>query len=258
MNPSNEAASSGRRHSMGVDGAFNVRDIGGATTTAGTTVLTERVYASATLDAITARGIEQLRAVDIGMVLDLRSPGELERHGRFPVDQYPVHWEHLSSTVAPPSGDEVRKIAAEQVTDPMNPMYVEIMRTSGPVFARGLQLLGDPGAPPAIVHCTSGKDRTGLFVLLLHLVVGVPLDAALAEYHQDDETTKRAASDMLGRYPVMGEMGSEVMMHMAGTHTEWVLSALESIGGERAVPAWLSSNGFDDHDQSRLRANLTG
>ena len=76
-------------------------------------------------------------------------------------------------------------------------MYLEIMETSGTAFARGLSLLGDAENCPAIVHCTSGKDRTGMFVLLLHLILGVSLNDALVEYQQESIGGEIAVPDWL-------------------------------------------------------------
>lgn len=238
-----------------IDGTFNVRDIGGHRTTGGARVRTGRLLRSASLDALTASGIETIRSLDLRTVIDLRSSAEVDRHGHFPADEVPVRWEHLPSAVHPPTGDDPRQAARmRDHPDPMAPMYQEILEHNGSEIARGLRILADPANLPAIVHCTSGKDRTGLFVLSLHLLLGVSLDDALSHYHQDAATTQRAMADMLGRFPEMAEMPPEKMERMAGTNSRWVTGALASIGGEHAVPDWLRSKGCDSHTQARLRA----
>lgn len=138
--------------------------------------------------------------------------------------------------------------------DPMAPMYREILQENGPEIARGLRILADQANLPAIIHCTSGKDRTGLFVAILHLTLGVSLDDTLVHYHQDDATTQQAMTDMLQRYPEMGEMPTEKMQRMAGTNSRWVTGALALIGGEDALPEWLAGHGCDAHTQAQLRA----
>lgn len=135
-------------------------------------------------------------------------------------------------------------------------MYQEIMQTNASEFARGLRILADPANHPTIAHCTSGKDRTGLFVVILHLVVGVSLDDALSHYHQDQATTDRAMADMLARYPEMAEMPPAKLERMAGTNSRWVTGALASIGGEDAVPEWLARHGCDQHVQATLRSSF--
>ncbi|HWE60959.1 MAG TPA: tyrosine-protein phosphatase, partial [Chloroflexota bacterium] len=43
-------------------------------------------------------------------------------------------------------------------------------------------LLGEPDALPAVVHCTAGKDRTGIVVALLLGLAGVPVETIAADY----------------------------------------------------------------------------
>lgn len=246
----------GDNQSLRVEGAFNVRDIGGYATVGGARVLPRRLLRSASLDALTPQGVRDLRALRLRTVLDLRSHDELRRHGAFPIDQLPVRWEHLASTVAPPSGDDEQSRRLRNHPDPMSPMYQQIMQTNASEFARGLRILADPANHPAIVHCTSGKDRTGLFVVVLQLVVGVSLDDVLSHYHQDHATTDRAMADMLARYPEMAEMPSAKLERMAGTNSRWVTGALASIGGEDAVPEWLARHGCDQHVQTALRSSF--
>ncbi len=246
----------GGDQSLLIDGAFNVRDIGGYPTAGGARVLPRRLLRSASLDALTEQGIRELQTLQLRTVLDLRSHDEVRTHGTFPVDQMPVRWEHLPSQIAPPSGDDEKSRRIRSHPDPMSPMYQEIMQTSGSEFARGLRILADSANHPAIVHCTSGKDRTGLFVLVLHLVVGVSLEDALAHYHQEQATTDRAMADMLARYPEMAEMPSAKMERMAGTNRRWVTGALASIGGEQALPEWLAQHGCDQHVQASLRSSF--
>lgn len=240
-----------------IDGVYNVRDIGGFPTAGGATVSPGRVLRAAALDEISDTGLDQLRAFGLRTVLDLRSGAELEHNGRFPVDRFPVRWEHLPSGIGPPTGPDDRSRHLLDHPDPMAPMYRQIMLTAGAEFARGIRILADPANHPTVVHCTSGKDRTGMFVLVLHLTLGVSLHNAIAHYHQDQATTDRAVDDMLRRFPQMGELPPEKMRRMAGTNTRWVTGALAAIGGEHAVPAWLASHGCDSHAQARLRAALT-
>lgn len=238
-----------------IDGTFNVRDIGGSKTATAARVRTGRLLRSASLDALTSTGVERIRSFNLRTVIDLRSRAEVDLHGHFPTEDVPVRWEHLPSGVSPPSAGNPGQGARMQAhPDPMAPMYQEILEHNGPEIARGIRILASPMNLPAIVHCTSGKDRTGLFVLIVQLVLGVTLDDALDHYHQDDATTQRALSDMVSRFPQMGEMPPEKMARMAGTNSRWVTGALTSIGGERAVPEWLQSHGCDSHTQAQLRA----
>jgi len=238
-----------------VDGTFNVRDVGGSKTSTGTRVRTGRLLRSASPDSLTPAGIETMRSFDLRTVIDLRSRSEVDRHGHFPTNDVSVRWEHLPSAVGPPTvGTPSEDNWMQEHPDPMAPMYEEILEHNGPEIARGLRILSDPANLPALVHCTSGKDRTGLFVVILHLTLGVSLDNALAHYRQDEATTQRTMADMLSRFPRMADMPAEKMERMSGTNSRWITGALASIGGENSLADWLRSHGCDPHTQAQLRA----
>ncbi|KLU90015.1 hypothetical protein MAPG_08982 [Magnaporthiopsis poae ATCC 64411] len=53
--------------------------------------------------------------------------------------------------------------------------------------AEALHSLLKPAALPMMVHCTQGKDRTGLVVTLILMILGVPLPAVDYDYALSDE-----------------------------------------------------------------------
>jgi protein-tyrosine phosphatase len=63
-------------------------------------------------------------------------------------------------------------------------MAVRGAPTIGAVLAR----LAEPGALPALVHCTAGKDRTGIVVAALLNTLGVPIEQIHADYLRSNET----------------------------------------------------------------------
>ena len=58
---------------LAVDGAFNVRDLGGLPAAGGTMVRPGLVYRSGDLGRLTTAGADQLRAVGIATIIDLRT-----------------------------------------------------------------------------------------------------------------------------------------------------------------------------------------
>ena len=45
-----------------------------------------------------------------------------------------------------------------------------------------MEVMAETSNYPIIVHCTQGKDRTGLVIMLLLLLLGTPLDAISTDY----------------------------------------------------------------------------
>ncbi|MFP6681982.1 MAG: tyrosine-protein phosphatase, partial [Gammaproteobacteria bacterium] len=48
-----------------------------------------------------------------------------------------------------------------------------------------------PGAAPAIFHCTSGKDRTGMITAIILLALEVPIGAITADYAMTQDRVEK-------------------------------------------------------------------
>jgi protein-tyrosine phosphatase len=59
-------------------------------------------------------------------------------------------------------------------------------------FAKLFRSLAEEGVSPALVHCTTGKDRTGWAVAVLLLFLGVPEGPVMAEYLRSDAEIRTA------------------------------------------------------------------
>ncbi len=68
--------------------------------------------------------------------------------------------------------------------------HLHIPAQSKPYIRHAFTILADEGNLPAVVHCTHGKDRTGLLVALLLLMLGVDEAAVVQDYVLSEEELK--------------------------------------------------------------------
>ncbi|KAF2758376.1 tyrosine protein phosphatase 5 [Pseudovirgaria hyperparasitica] len=64
--------------------------------------------------------------------------------------------------------------------------YLEFLLAAGPAYARIFSQLASDSSTGILVHCTAGKDRTGVFVALLLSLLGATDDAIADEYALTD------------------------------------------------------------------------
>ena len=63
--------------------------------------------------------------------------------------------------------------------------------TCGSEFSSIFHILADPTNYPILIHCTQGKDRTGLTIILLLLLLCVPMETITADYVATEEELHR-------------------------------------------------------------------
>jgi len=155
----------------------NFRDVGGVRTPTGP-VRRGLVYRSDALHLASEAGVDALRSLGVTSVLDLRSAEERERSpGPLPSRHHPIQ-DHLVE-------DGIDATACSGIEGGealLRTLYVRLLDRAAPRFGVALTELAHPGRLPVVVHCASGKDRTGLFVALLLSVLGVDRETVLDDY----------------------------------------------------------------------------
>jgi protein-tyrosine phosphatase len=76
---------------------------------------------------------------------------------------------------------------------PLDALYDLLLAGSTKQFGRVVAALAEPDALPALIHCTLGKDRTGLTIALILSALGVPDQAIVDDY----VLTARSAADAI-------------------------------------------------------------
>ena len=184
---------------MRIDGLQNFRDTGDTPLAGGGTTRAGVLYRSEALSTLTASGIDQLAASDIGVIADFRTeteramaPDVLPASRPFRVVEVPLLEGAVTGLAkaalnsADPDAAKAAIAAAVATIPSLGDLYVSMLADGAAAFAQVARLVagqGDAGPPRAVlVHCTAGKDRTGVAVALLLDAVGAERDAVVADY----------------------------------------------------------------------------
>lgn len=162
-----------------IDGLVNIRDLGGMVTRDGRVVRRGRVLRSDNPKALTDAGLAQLRdRVAPRVVIDLRMPLEVTHEGYDLGDGIRV----VNCPMTPQSGLTQEHFDAG-MCDNLIDDYLRQIDVNGSSVAEVLGIIADPDQQPAIVHCTAGKDRTGITIAMLLDILGVAHEHIVADYH---------------------------------------------------------------------------
>lgn len=192
--PSVTTTDAHERHIV-LDGAVNFRDLGGYETRDGGRLRWRTLFRADSLSRLTSEDRAVIRRLGIATVIDLRTTSELE-NGRFPVDEIPVGFHHLPLLDRVPDPEDF-KLRPGMLANSYEVMTSE----SGPHIARVLGILAERQAHPVIVHCTAGKDRTGVLVAVLLGVLGVPDETIVADYTLSAHAMTKLRAKLVERYP---------------------------------------------------------
>lgn len=151
-----------------VGGVANVRDVGGLA--AGSSrVRTGVLFRSGHLARLTAEGGAALTA-RVRRVVDLRDDAEVERE--------PSALSGVPTTRIPLFLGSVGSFFAQNMD--LSAMYRHLIDESASRLVDAVRIIA--AGEPTLVHCTVGKDRTGVTVALALSAVGADRDAVIADY----------------------------------------------------------------------------
>jgi protein-tyrosine phosphatase len=245
-----------------LQGGVNFRDIGGYATTDGHYVRWGQVYRTGALASLSVAGWEVVRGLGVKVICDLRS---IEESADAP-DAIPdglAAYRHLPLKAEIDSGQRLRTIlfAPGKVPQMMRDSYVHLMiDQNAEVFGAVLRQFAEDDALPAIVHCTAGKDRTGVTVALLLALLGVPDEIIAADYalsNRDFTHFYDYARKTLSPVAWMGVTADDVYPLLVADPAV-ILATLAHVRSQYgSVEVYLRERaGLDEAAQARLRARL--
>jgi protein-tyrosine phosphatase len=250
-----------------LEGAVNVRDLGGLPTEDGQQTAYGRLLRSDNLQNLSPSDVAIL-VEDIGVttVVDLRSPGELETEGLAPLDEVPSV-RHVHHPVLPEIGSRTDAIAeallvtkverdrARYPEDITCGHYLGYLEDRPEEVTGALRTIASSDGA-AIVHCAAGKDRTGVICAMALTVAGVRPEAVVADYAASASRIEAIVGRLRKSRTYAQDVGGKpVTAHTPRPETmEAFLRQLDARYG--GIARWLDGHGFGDDEFSKLRARL--
>ncbi len=167
----------GENRTVGWEGFFNTRDLGGLPTRSGSVTRSAQFYRSASLRFVTGTGWAQARGSGLRTIIDLRNPAEISTYAV----TVPAGMTRLEVPLDDIEDTEFWQYIADEQLDG-TPLYYRIfLDRKAERCAAVLKALARAESG-VLFHCTSGRDRTGLISLLLLALADVDPETIAADY----------------------------------------------------------------------------
>jgi protein-tyrosine phosphatase len=230
-----------------VPGAVNLRDVGGLPA-GGRTTRSGVLYRSGQLSGLDAAGVAALGSLGLRRIIDLRADEE--------VSYEPSRIEGLDLRLqrVPLFLGSMTSFFTEDVS--LDELYFRLVEHSAPRIVDVIR--GVIEDHPVLVHCTVGKDRTGVTVALTLAAVGVDEDAVIADYARTEGLLPEGRNRQIVQFLQSVHPESRNLVDLATRSPAPVMRRMLDGIIERhgSVADYLRANGLRDDELAELRRLL--
>lgn len=125
---------------------------------------------------------------------------------------------------------------------------IDTLDHSGPEIKEVFDVLAEESAYPILVHCTQGKDRTGIIVLVALLLCNVDMEAIVSDYIKSELELESEREERLKEIESIGLDES-----FAKCPPDFCQSVLDHLEAQFGGPVkYLESIGVDQRQQRRV------
>lgn len=238
------------RH-LPLPGVFNLRDVGGYPAADGR-IRWRTLFRSDALFRLDDDGLATMAGLGLRTIVDLRTQLEVDFAPTGPV-------RGLAGAQARTAHISLLTGELQDVPVELAAVYQHFVARCGDRIAAAIGELCQPDVFPALVHCSAGKDRTGIVIALVLAVLGVPdeviaTDYALSEVYLDQESTPA-----IGQLRASSGLGDKLTSALLSSPRELILDTLAQVraAGGGSVEGYLTAHGLTRADLAALRASLT-
>ncbi len=227
-------------------GVLNLRDLGNYPAAGGGSVRWRALLRSDALHQLDTGGLAALAGLDLRTVLDLRT---------------------LPETIAAPSmldglGAKVTHVSIlcgdlQSLPLELDAIYRYMVGECADAIAEAIKVLCAADALPALVHCSAGKDRTGIVSALVLAVLGVPDQVIAADYALSARYLDPDSTPAIGQLQASTGLGDSLTRPLLTSPPALILDVLSWVraaGG--SVEGYLLDHGLSRAELDQLRSGL--
>jgi protein-tyrosine phosphatase len=195
------------------------------------------------LDAV---GTAEIAGLGLRSIVDLRTQPEVD-NAPSALDGLQARVRHISLL----TGD------LQSIPLTLTEIYRYFIDECGAAIAAAVADLCTDDALPALVHCSAGKDRTGVVIALILAVLGVPDEVIAADYALSGGYLDPDRTTVIGQLQASTGLGEELTSALLSSPPALILDALARVrAAAGSETAYLRAHGLPETAIARLRSAL--
>ncbi|OKH37653.1 hypothetical protein NIES2119_13185 [[Phormidium ambiguum] IAM M-71] len=163
-----------QRH-LPLEGSYNIRDIGGYITFDGYQTRWKTILRSDSLHRLTPESQQTLIDYGVKTIIDLRYSSEVQQKPSVFAESSQIKYLNI-----PLFGDEL--LERLKLLNNQAEQYYVWLDSCQEHFRKIIETIIQNFPSPTLIHCTGGKDRTGLTIALLLSVAKVPVNTIVEDF----------------------------------------------------------------------------
>ena len=225
-----------------VSGTYNFRPVVGV----------RGLYRSDALTKLNREGRSTLRELGVKRVIDMRSDFDRRLGGRDRL--HGVGTELIKIPIA--TGGTMSQI--DHIS--LKGIYRELLDERGGELARVIMAVADAPPGAVVIHCTAGKDRSGLAAALIQAALGIPMDTIIVDYTVSEGNLagewERHTLHRMRRFHI--EVTAQLREVLLSSPKHAIREALNHLClTHGSVKGYLASIGIDESVIERLRLRIS-
>ena len=238
-----------------LEGSKNTRDMGGYPTVADGNTAAGQFLRSDNPNKLTEVDVERLYDYGVRLVIDFRSEGEAQ-------DAFLLRDYKDVAYINPQMIDNIHSgvdCEAPQMAVPptLGELYIDFLDNKRHVYLDVFKTILDNHMNDCVFfNCTAGKDRTGVFAMILLKAAGAADDVIVADYKVSGDNIKEEMDALIAKYKEQGVTIDEDMVRSDPKHMKRALAHLADTYG--TIEEWLTLTGLTADEIAKLKNKVLG
>lgn len=214
---------------------INFRDIGGCKSSDGRVVKEGLFFRSANLVNLSKNDLQMLKDLNIKTIFDFRDESErlsspsdiVENINYIRIPAMP----QLKSNIAQlGSIKEMMKnmLDKNNAFELLKEAYYNLP-VNNPAYKELVKLMQNDSSLPILMHCTAGKDRTGVGSAIILMILGVNRSSIVEDYLKSNQSAKDSINEILSVQPELKNVPKDKLKYIFGVNETYINEVFKRI-----------------------------